>query len=118
MIWWQHLQTFLWHNWRIRSNRRKRAAAGSVVIEWILSFLAVFSGAVTFLVGLSVGLLVLARASAPVVMLVWDGVAVMFLMFWLLELVNELQRSEILSLQKFLHLPVSLSGVFLISFGY
>jgi ABC-2 type transport system permease protein len=116
VIWWQHLQTFLWLNWRIRSNRRKRAAAGNVIIEWILSFLAVFSAAITFLVGLSVGLVVLSRASAPVVMLVWDGVTVAFLLFWLLELLNELQRSEVLTLQKFLHLPVSLSGVFLINY--
>jgi ABC-2 type transport system permease protein len=116
VIWWQHLQTFLWLNWRIRSNRRRRAAAGSVIIEWILSFLAVFCAAITFLVGFSVGLFPLARASAPVVMLVWDAATVMFLLFWLLELLNELQRSEILSLQKFLHLPVSLSGVFLINY--
>src|SRR5215467_14219379 len=103
-------------NWRLRSNRRRRAAAGSVIVEWILSFLAVFSAAFTFLAGLSAGLWALSRASAPVVMLVWDGVTVVFLLFWLLELLNELQRSEILSLQKFLHLPVSLSGVFLINY--
>ena len=37
-------------------------------------------------------------------------------LFWLIELVSELQRSEVLSLDKFLHLPVSLSGVFLMNY--
>jgi hypothetical protein len=50
-------------------------------------------------------------------MLVWDGVAAGFLFFWMLELVNELQRSEVLSMQKLLHLPVSLSSVFLINYA-
>ena len=117
MNWWRHLQTFLWLNWRIRSNRRKRAAAGSIIIEWILSFLSIFSGAVTFAIGFSAGVWILPNASAPIVMLVWDGVAAGFLFFWMLELVNELQRSEVLSMQKFLHLPVSLSSVFLINYA-
>lgn len=117
MNWWRHLQTFLWLNWRIRSNRRKRAAAGSIIIEWILSFLSIFSGAVTFAIGFSAGVWILPNASAPIVMLVWDGVAAGFLFFWMLELVNELQRSEALSMQKFLHLPVSLSAVFLINYA-
>src|SRR5438552_3151289 len=113
---WQQLQTFLWLRWRLRSNRMKRASTGSVIVDRIFSFLAIFSAGVTFVVGLSVGLWVLPMASAAVVMLVWDALAAGFLLFWMLELVNELQRSEILSLEKFLHLPVSLSGVFLINY--
>jgi ABC-2 type transport system permease protein len=113
---WQQLQTFLWLRWRLRSNRMKRASTGSVIVERIFSFLAIFSAGVTFVVAFSVGLWVLPIASAAVVMLVWDALSAGFLLFWLLELVNELQRSEILSLEKFLHLPVSLSGVFLINY--
>jgi ABC-2 type transport system permease protein len=113
---WQHLQAFLWLRLRLRANRMKRASTGSVIVEWIFSFLAVFSAGVTFVVGLSVGVWVLPKASAVVVMLVWDGLAAGFLLFWLLELVNELQRSEVLSLEKFLHLPVSLSGVFVMNY--
>src|SRR5262249_28680740 len=52
----------------------------------------------------------------PVLLYVWDGVVVAFLCFWAAGLLTELQRSEILSLDKFLHLPVSLSGAFLINY--
>lgn len=116
MIWWQHLQTFLWLHQRIRSNRMKRASAGSVIVEWILYFLSIFSAAATFVGGFSVGALILGRVSTTTLMFVWDGITGVFLFFWMVELVNELQRSEILSLQNFFHLPVSLSSVFLINY--
>ena len=112
MNWWRHLGTFLWLRRRIRANRMKRAAAGSRIIEWILSALSALAAVVTFLMGAAVGAWVLSITAAPVVMLVWDGVTAIFLFFWLIELINELQRSEVLSLQNFMHLPVTLSGVF------
>jgi hypothetical protein len=51
-----------------------------------------------------------------VLLLVWDGATFLFLFFWGLGVVNELQRSEVLSLDKFLHLPVSLSSAFVINY--
>jgi hypothetical protein len=51
-----------------------------------------------------------------VLLYVWDGIVIAFLFFWAAGLLTELQRSEILSLDKFLHLPVSLSGAFLINY--
>ena len=39
-----------------------------------------------------------------------------FLFFWSIGLLTELQRTEPLSLSKFLHLPVSVNGAFLINY--
>src|SRR5262249_39783268 len=49
-------------------------------------------------------------------MLVWDAGVVAFLFFWLIGLMNELQRAEGLSLSKFLHLPVSVTSAFIINY--
>jgi hypothetical protein len=49
-------------------------------------------------------------------MYVWDGLAAAFLFFWAMGLLVDLQRSEVLSLDKFLHLPVSLTSAFLINY--
>src|SRR5262245_55036545 len=49
-------------------------------------------------------------------MLIWDGIVIAFLFFWMTELLIELQRSELLSLDKFLHLPVSLASAFMINY--
>ena len=49
-------------------------------------------------------------------MVVWDGVAAGFLFFWLIGLMSELQRTELLSLDNFMHLPVSPTGAFFINY--
>jgi hypothetical protein len=113
---WEQLRAFLWLRWRLRRNRLKRAAAGSVIIEAIFAALSIFSAFAAFVIAFVVGFLVLPKASNPVIMLVWDGVVAGFLFLWMVDLVTELQRSEVLSLDKFLHLPVSLSSVFLMNY--
>jgi hypothetical protein len=113
---WEQFSAFLWLRWRLRRNRVKRAAGGSVIIEAIFAALAVLFGLSAFFIGLAAGFLVVPRTSTAVVMLIWDGAVAGFLMLWLVDLVAELQRSEVLSLDKFLHLPVSLSSVFLMNY--
>src|SRR5205085_9960542 len=46
----------------------------------------------------------------------WDGMVLAFLFSWTIGLLAELQRSEALSIDRFLHLPVAPSGVFLINY--
>src|SRR5262249_8203318 len=65
---------------------------------------------------LLIGLLALPKASPAVLLYVWDGLVVAFLFCWAIGLLADLQRSEALSLDKFLHLPVSLTGAFLINY--
>ena len=113
---WEHLKAFLWLRWRLLSNRNKRASTGSRILQTIFIVLTVVGGVVAFITGLLVGFLVLYRLSAENFMLVWDGIVIGFIFIWMTELMIELQRSELLSLDKFLHLPVSLSSAFLINY--
>jgi hypothetical protein len=112
---WQHFRTFLWLRWRLLVNQIKRGGAANVVVIALLGVAgaALSAGlAVTFfLVGWGLG-----GASGSVLLYVWDGVVVAFLFAWMTGLLVELQRSEVLSLEKFLHLPVSLRGVFLVNY--
>ena len=41
---------------------------------------------------------------------------VLFLLGWMVGLITELQRSDLLSLEKLLHLPLSLSGIFTLNY--
>jgi hypothetical protein len=113
---WRHFQTFLWLRWRLRMNQFKRGGVANAVILGILAVLLAF-GAVALFVGLLlVGLFALPDVPPLVLLLVWDGLVMLFLFFWCIGLLSELQRSEALSLDKFLHLPVSLTGAFLINY--
>ena len=112
----EHLKAFLWLRWRIVSNRSRRAGKGSFVLQGVLTAIMVAAGGFAFIGGILAGYLALPQTSPDVFMLVWDGVVIGFVFFWMTELLVELQRSELLSLDKFLHLPVSLSTAFLINY--
>jgi hypothetical protein len=113
---WHHFKTFLWLRWRLAVNQTRRAGAANFVILMILAFFGAMIAVSMFFIALIVGLFALREASPFVVMTVWDGVVVAFLFFWMMGLMVELQRSELLSLDRFLHLPVSLNNVFLLNY--
>lgn len=112
----QQLRAFLWLRWRLRLNQIKRGGVANAVILAILAVLGVAVSGLLFVVAFAVGLFALDDVSPVVLMYVWDGLAVAFLFSWMTGLLSELQRSEALSLEKFLHLPVSLSSAFLINY--
>lgn len=113
---WEHLKTFLWLRWRLIANRNKRAGATWFILQGILTAILVGSGLVALVGGIAAGYTLLPKAPPAVFMYVWDGVVAAFLFLWMVELTVELQRSELLSLDKFLHLPVSLGGAFVINY--
>jgi ABC-2 type transport system permease protein len=113
---WAHFRTFVWLRWRLFLNQMRRGGLANIVVLAILSVagavVAVVMGVALFLAGL------FGFAGAPPVafLLTWDGLVVPFLFFWATGLLVELQRSEALSLDRFLHLPVSLTSAFLINY--
>jgi hypothetical protein len=113
---WGHLRAFLWLRWRIRVNQIKRGGVANAVILGTLAVLAVFLAVGLFVGFFLLGLFALNDVPPSVLLYVWDGLVVVFLFAWSVGVLAELQRSESLSLDKFLHLPVSLAGAFLINY--
>ncbi len=113
---WQHLHAIVWLRWRMSLNQARRAGIVSSVLLAIVGVSVALGSLAMFVVALSVGVTVLPRASPEIVMLVWDAVVATFLFFWMAGLVGELQQSEVLSLQKLLHLPISPTGTFVINY--
>ncbi len=113
---WQHLRAFLWLHVRLRRNQMRRSGPAALITEAVISVMSVLVAGSMFLLGLLLGVLVLSKAPAALVMWVWDGYIVAFVFFWLTELLLQLQRGDILSFDKFLHLPMLPSGLFLINY--
>ena len=111
-----HLRTFLWLRWRLFINQMKRSGVANSIILGILAVAACLGMIASFIGAVAAGVFLLPLASPSVQLLIWDGVVVMFLFAWTIGLLNELQRSEALTLEKFLHLPVSLAGVFVLNY--
>jgi hypothetical protein len=113
---WQQFRAIVWLRWRLFLNQLNRAGTVNAVILAILAAGAVLCAGVLCITLFFVGLFLLANVSAPVLLLVWDGLVVGLLFCWAIGLIVELQRSEVLNLEKFLHLPVTLTGAFLVNY--
>ena len=113
---WVQLRTMLWLRWRLTRNQWGRGGQLNAVITLIAAVAGVGMGLAGGVAGVVCGVLLLGEVSPLVVMLVWDGVVAAFLFFWMIGVVSELQRSEIIDLSRLMHLPVSLREVFLLNY--
>ena len=113
---WRHLQAFAWLRWRLMANQWRRAGKVSAVLGAVIAVGAVVATIPLFLGAFALAAYAIPRAEPAHLMYAWDGLIVAFLFFWMIGLVTELQRSEPLALSKFLHLPVSVRGAFLLNY--
>jgi len=113
---WQHLQAFLWLRWRLMVNQSRRAGGLNAVLAMIATMGALATAVPLLIASFMLGLYLIPKAASWDLMYSWDMLIFWFLMFWVIGLVIELQRTEPLSLAKFLHLPVSVDGAFLINY--
>jgi len=112
----EHFRVFIWLRWRLRVNQFRKGGTLNLIFFAMIAVCSVISAIGLAITGFFVGWLALPQANEHVRLFVWDGIVVAMLFFWMIGLLAELQRSESLSLDKFLHLPVSLSGAFLINY--
>ena len=113
---WGHLRTTLWLRWRILVNRVKRGGKLGKALAGALAILGLLVAGGAFAAALVVGREQLPEAGPMDVTAAWMVIAGFFLMFWMIGLLTDLQRSDAMSLQNFLHLPVSLKWAFLYNY--
>jgi ABC-2 type transport system permease protein len=113
---WQHLKAFVWLRWRLLANGWRRGGQVNYVITMVFAVCALVAALPLFVGGCLAGLFLLGKLSPVHLLYVWDGLCVAFVFLSCVGLLTELQRTESLSLSKFLHLPVSLEGAFFINY--
>lgn len=113
---WSQLQAILWLRWRLTINQWQRGGQLNAVIAILVVIFVLLMAVTGGTIGALVGVLGLARMTPEALMYLWDGLVALFLMFWAIGVVSELQRSESIDLSRLLHLPVSLRGVFVFNY--
>jgi ABC-2 type transport system permease protein len=113
---WAQLRGMIWLRWRLTRNQWRRRGQIETVLTLVLIALALGTGLLGGLAGIAGGWFGLSKASPLAHLLVWDILTGMFLMFWSMGVVADLQRSEMLDLSRLLILPVSLREVFLLNY--
>jgi ABC-2 type transport system permease protein len=113
---WTQLRGMIWLRWRLTRNQWRRRGQIETVLSLVLVALALGTGLLGGVAGIAGGFFGLSKASPVIHLLVWDVLTGMFLMFWSMGVMTELQRSEMLDLSRLLILPVSLRDVFLLNY--
>lgn len=111
-----HFKTLVWLRWRLRVNQFRRGGVVNLIFFVFIVVMAIVAAVGLFVSGLLIGALALPEAPPSVRIYVWDGIIVSFLFFWSIGLLTDLQRTESLALDKLLHLPISISGAFLVNY--
>jgi hypothetical protein len=113
---WAQLQGLLWLRWRLTRNQWRRSGQINAVLTLVLLVIALCLAVVGGIAGVAGGAFGLAHAAPRVSLVVWDLLVVVFLAFWTVGVVAELQRSEMLDVSRLLFLPVSLRDVFFLNY--
>lgn len=113
---WDQLQTILWLRCRLTRNQWTRSKGIGAVISVVISVTLCIMGVGSFVGGLAGGVFGLREATPFVIWVVWLAVTTGFLVFWLMGMLQELQRSESIDLQRLMHLPVALGQMFLVNY--
>jgi len=112
----EQLKTICWLRWRLMCNQSLRSRGLGAIIAVLIGATAVLLAGGSFIGGLLFGTFPLAHASPMAIMGAWAGVTIVFLFFWMIGLLTELQRSETIDLQRLMHLPVALGQMFIINY--
>lgn len=111
-----YLRAFIWLRWRLLVNGWRRGGTINFVLTMIFAGAALAASVPLFIGSFLAGFYALTDATPKLLLYVWDGLALGFVAAWSLGLLTELQRTESLSLSKFMHLPVSLKSGFSINY--
>ena len=112
----EQLKTILWLRWRLTRNQWARSKGLGTIIAAVVVFATCVLAGVSFVGALLGGIFGLSAAKPVVVMGVWLGLTVGFLFLWMIGLLNEIQRSESIDLQRLMHLPVALGQMFIVNY--
>ena len=103
--------------WRLSRRRWERQSPLLGAVAVLVTVVGIGSAVVAAVMAFVLGVALLPGMQSMELMLVWDGVIVLFLMLWVAGLLVQLQLGgESLSLDKLLHMPISPSSAFVVNF--
>jgi ABC-2 type transport system permease protein len=110
------LRAILWLRFRLTRNQWARSKGMGPVLSVLLALLVGGIAFGSFVAGALGGYFGLADAAPSTLMLVWAGVSGMFLFWWAIGLLADLQRSELIDIPRLLHLPLRLGQLYAVNY--
>ncbi len=110
-------RTIFWLRWRLTRNQWSRMGSLNEAAGILLAVCGGLAIVIASVTGFLLGAHVFALTPPETLFVVWDAAVVLFLFFWFIGVLTELQRSESLDVARLLHLPVTLEAVYLLNFA-
>ena len=112
----QHLMAIIKLRWQMTYNQWQKMGRVNAVLTVVFLCVVVLGVIGAFLFTLLAGHWFLGNLKPDHHLVMWMVLTGLFLFAWSVSILAELQRSELLSLENLLHLPVSLSGAFVLNY--
>ena len=113
---WSHLHTIVWLRWRLTRNQWSRGGPLNAIVALIVMSAALVIGVAGGGIGILMGIMVFNKLVPLALLGLFDTMVLVFLFFWMIGLMSELQRSESVDITRMRHLPVKLKDIFLINY--
>ena len=112
----KHLLALIRVRIQLTFNQNRKQGTLHTVVSLIMVVGLTIASISSFFIALFCGIAFLPKATSDHLLFVWTGIAVAFMFIWLIGLMVELQQMEMLSLDKLLHLPISLREAFALNY--
>jgi ABC-2 type transport system permease protein len=112
----EQLKAVLWLRSRLTRNQWRRGGQLGAILAGLIIVAASIVATVLFVGATLAGAFLFGERPSIFILIAWDIVIGAFLVSWMIGLLAELQRSELIDLQRLMHLPVSLGQIFVINY--
>ena len=113
---WSQLRTIIWLRWRLSRNQWSRGGTLNAILVLLVAVGVLILSFVSGLAGVLIGFFLFIEASPLRLLLIWDSFIVVFLFAWMIGMISEIQRSEMIDISRLLHLPISLRNIFFVNY--
>ncbi len=113
---WEQWRTLVALRWRLAANQFARHRLLHTIVLSVLFVGLVLIMFASLIVGVLLPWLLAKDTTPQTILLSWDVVICCYLVFWVFGLLTEVRQTELIVLDKLMHLPVSLVGAFLMNF--
>ncbi|MBM82159.1 MAG: hypothetical protein CMJ78_16455 [Planctomycetaceae bacterium] len=108
--------TVIWLRQKLLINSWRRHGLLNLILLLSFSITALIGSMIGFTASLTLGSFLFQQVTPDQIMYGITAGTVIFLVIWIFGVLTDLQQTESLSLENLLHLPMSLTGVFLINY--
>lgn len=112
----EQVTNFVWLRWRIQFNQLSKSSALGKVIAGLMLVAFVMAAFAALATGTALGIFLPRLMAREYYFLLWNGLIAVTCIMWLFYLIADLQRSEAITFDRLLHLPISFSQVFAINY--